>query len=140
MIVDKRTGKRVSELSGPSAGASARLSNSLPDLQPGGDGVWAWLGWWWDHRSLHWLPSWRNDVLRATVIEGAGYWRVTSGRAYGTGDTFGQAWRAMCARERAYADALWSRLCPTFAADMRARTGAVQRWTAARFPSSPALP
>ncbi len=30
----------------------------------------------------------------------------------------------------------WRRLCPTFAADLRARAGAVQRWTDARFPSS----
>ncbi len=67
-------------------------------------GVWAWHGWWWDPRSLHWLPSWRNAVLRATAVEGAGYWRVTSGRAYGTGDTFGQAWSAMCALARDAAD------------------------------------
>ena len=93
MITDRK-GRRVSDLAGPGV-SCGRPPGRQPDF-----GDWKWAGWFWDARALHWLPSWRNQTLTAWACEGAGYWRVTGrGRAYGTGDTFAEAWRAMVERE-----------------------------------------
>lgn len=76
----------------------------LPDITWAGSGVWEWDGWWWDHRSLGWLPRYHNRVLEARVVCCPGYYAVTGrGRAYGTGDTFNEAWSAMVSREFAKA-------------------------------------
>jgi hypothetical protein len=93
-VITDRKGRRVSELAGPGVSAAAP-SHALPDY-----GDWKWAGWFWCGRALLHLPSWRNQKLNAWACEGAGYWRVTGrGRAYGTGDTFQEAWLAMVARE-----------------------------------------
>ncbi len=99
MITDRK-GRPVSELTGPVVDSSAPTTR-LPD-----EGDWKFDGWEWCHRALLWHPRWRNAVLRAIAVEGAGYWRVTGrGRAYGTGDTFREAWTAMVRREFAAEDA-----------------------------------
>jgi hypothetical protein len=100
MLVDRK-GRPVSALDGPSTAFGAKPLTRLPDF-----GDWRWADWHWDARALNWLPSWRNAKLQAWACEGTGYWRVTGrGRAYGTGDTFAEAWGAMVQREFAAEDA-----------------------------------
>lgn len=98
MLVDRK-GRRVSELSGPGVDSSAP-KHRLPD-----EGDWRWAGWHWCHRSLNWHPQWHNKVLHAWAIEFGHHWGVTGrARAYGTGNTFAEAWAEMCRREFAYFD------------------------------------